>query len=428
MQVGVVGLGEVGLKFAALVAEAGVQVIGIDTAQTRRATALDGLRAAGYEFVIPGLQVCDVVQASDVHVICVDSPVDPASKKTRLDNLVSVARDVGQVLRTGDLVIVRSTVPVGTTRTVVAPVLVQSSGLARDELLLAFAPERTTTGGSLDESRRIRHLVGGLNGRSTRRAVEVMESSGMRCVAMESPEAAELGKLASNAVRDVSQALSNQLCQIAEIHGVDIRRLVDEVNLDYPRDRLKHASPGVGGSCLTKDSYILAEALAPLRPEDTLLGRARLVNDCAQVPTIASFRRHFAGRDPATVRVLVCGAAFKGTPPTTDTRNSVGLGVARELRDLGFKVSVFDPVVDHAGIRTAGLQPCSDPNAESWDALLIYSNHIHFASTEVCERIVRTLTPGGFIYDPHHWLYESTGLNVTPGSRYRTLSGERILS
>ncbi|OMC14942.1 nucleotide sugar dehydrogenase [Mycobacterium sp. SP-6446] len=427
MQVGVVGLGEVGLKFAALVAEAGLQVIGIDKTQTRRATALDGLRAAGYEFEIPGLRISDVVQPCDAYVICVDSPVDPATKKTRLDNLLSAARAVGRVLRSGDLVIVRSTVPVGTTRTMVAPLLIECSGLAGHQLLLAFAPERTTTGGTLDESRRIRHLVGGLDRRSTRRAVDVMESSGMRCVAMESLEAAELGKLASNAVRDINQALSNQLCQVAEIHGVDIRRLVDNVNLDYPRDRLRHASPGVGGSCLTKDSYILAESLDPVRPEDTLFGRARLVNDHAQVPTVASFRRHFAGRDTATVRVLVCGAAFKGTPPTTDTRNSVGLGVARELHDQGFMVSVFDPVVDRTAIRTAGLQPCPRPDAASWDALLIYSNHVYFASTGACEQLLRAVTPGGFIYDPHRWLDESTASNLTPGSLYRTLSQERVL-
>lgn len=427
MQVGIVGLGEVGLKFAALVAESGLQVIGVDNVQTRRATALYGLRAAGYGFDIPGLRVGEVVQACDVHVICVDSPVDPASKRTRLDNLLSAVRDVGRVLRTGDLVIVRSTVPVGTTRTMVAPILIETSGLADDDLLLAFAPERTTTGGSLDESRRIRHLVGGLDSRSTHRALEVMERSGMRCVAMESPEAAELGKLASNAARDINQALSNQLCQIAEMHDVDIGRLVDDVNLDYPRDRLRHASPGVGGSCLTKDSYILAQALAPLLPEDTLFGRARLVNDYAQVPTIASFRRHFVDRDPATVRVLVCGAAFKGTPPTTDTRNSVGLGVAHGLHDQGFKVSVFDPVVDDAVIRTAGLQPCLHPDAETWDALLVYSNHIHFTSAAACERLLRAVTPSGFIYDPHRWLHEATALNLAPGVRYRTLSQERVL-
>ncbi len=427
MQVGVVGLGEVGLKFAALAAESGMQVLGVDTAPARRRIATHGLRAAGYEFDIPGLLVGEAPEPSDVHVICVDSPIDSATKKTRLDNLLLAARTVGAVLRPGDLVIMRSTVPVGTTRAGVIPVLQEASGLSGGDFLIAFAPERTSTGGTLTESRTIRHLVGGLESRSTQRAVDVMTQAGMPCQAAESIEAAELGKLATNAVRDINQALANQLCQIAEMHGIDIRRLVDDVNLDYPRDRLKHASPGVGGSCLTKDSYILAESLLPVPPQDTLFGRARIVNDQAQEPTISSLARHFSRHAAAEVRILVCGAAFKGSPPTTDMRNSVGLHVARELVNLGFDVSVYDPVVPASDITGIGYRHSSLPGDDAWNAVLLYSNHASLSSARLSQQIVDSISHDGFIYDPHLWLTDLVVRDAAPGTRYRTLSTERVI-
>lgn len=426
VSIGVIGLGEVGLKMAGLFSSSGHSVVGVDVSEVRRDVAMSGLREAGYDFDIQGLVVTDMPVRCDAQLICVDSPIDETTYKTQLVNLTTAVSSVGRVLAAGDLVVVRSTVPVGTTTTIVDPLLASVSGLAAGEYGLAFAPERTSTGGSLAESQRIRHLIGGRDERSVAGAVSLFESAGLKCVEMESVEAAELGKLASNVARDVYQALANQLSAIAAHHRIDAVRLIDEVNLDYPRDRIKRPSPGVGGSCLTKDPYILAESLAG-PPCATLFGVARAVNDAAQEPTFASFRRYAEKLRPARpLHVLVCGAAFKGDPPTLDTRQSVGLKAAARLRDDGHEVSVFDPVVPNPALVQLGHQPISAPFTKTWDAVFLYSNHRMFSETLVVQGVLDSARPNAFVYDPHGLLSTVIAERVAP-MLYRGISTERMI-
>jgi len=429
MRIGVVGLGEVGLKFAAMAANSGFEVVGVDTSADRRKLASGGLRAAGYEFDIPGLSVRSRPEPCEVQVLCVDSPVDPTTRTCDLTNLRAAAESVATSLRPGDLVIVRSTVPIGTTRNVISPLMSDFSGIGEDDFLLAFAPERTSTGMTLDESSKIRHLVGGRDALSTRRAVEILQSAGMPCVAMENSEAAELGKLASNAARDTALALATQLCKIAETHGLDIDTLIDAVNSDYPRDRIKNPRPGVGGSCLTKDSYILAESLKPTPPAETFFGLVRRINDDSQSNTIHSVDRHFASADRQSLptRILICGAAFKGHPPTKDVRNSVSLIVAERLRGMGYSVAIFDPFVEEQTINSLGFECASVSSDAMWDAILMYSNHRYFSRAEEVRQLAGRIAPNGFIYDPYRWLTPVID-SIPSGTRYRTLSTERFLT
>lgn len=430
MIVCVVGLGEVGLKFAAMASNAGHQVVGIDkSAERRRQATPVGLTENGYKFVIPNLTILPEPIESDAFVICVDSPVDSTTHQTDLSNLKAAAASVGRSLRPGNLVIVRSTVPVGTTRSIISSHLRDSSGLNDPEFLLAFAPERTSTGLTLYESSEIPHLVGGRDPMSATRASDFLRASGMRSLVMESLEAAELGKLASNAARDTALALAAQICAVAERHNIDVEQLVSDVNLDYPRDHVKMPRPGVGGSCLTKDSYILAESLAPTPLEETLFGHVRRINDQAQTRTIDSLQRHISGRFDPTVpaRVLVCGAAFKGDPPTRDTRNAVSLAVARELEIRGFSVAVFDPLITHETISNLGYEPAGlTAERAAWDAILLYSNHKHFADPSVVRVLLNSLRPNGFVYDPYHWCLPIID-SVPGGTLYRTLSTERTI-
>jgi nucleotide sugar dehydrogenase len=430
MKVCVIGLGEVGLKFAGMAARSGCEVVGVDRSPQRRDQATPaGLRRSGYEFDIPNLQILSDPSEADVFVLCVDSPVDTTTHQTDLSNLKGASESVGRYLKRDNLVIVRSTVPVGTTRGVVAGLLSESSGLAETDFSLAFAPERTSTGMTLNESSQIPHLVGGRDSLSAKRAAEFMQSAGMRSLVMESVEAAELGKLASNAARDTALALAAQICAVAELHNLDIERLVTDVNSDYPRDHIKMPRPGVGGSCLTKDSYILAESLAPIPLGETLFGLVRRINDQTQARTIQSLARHLSNPSPREFapRVLICGAAFKGNPPTRDTRNAVSLAVARELLERNYSVAVFDPLINEEEIRELGFEPASvDEMSSSWDGVLLYSNHQFFADEAIVRKLVRSIGSNGFIYDPYRWCKPAMDA-IRPGTLYRTLSAEHIL-
>ncbi|ABM11425.1 nucleotide sugar dehydrogenase [Mycolicibacterium vanbaalenii] len=396
---------------------------------TTKRVPLTGLTRSGYEFDIPNLQVLSDPVEADVFVLCVDSPVGTTTRKADLSNLKAASESVGRYLRSTNLVIVRSTVPVGTTRGVVARLLSESSGLVEGDFSLAFAPERTSTGMTLRESSQIPHLVGGRDSLSAERAAEFLQSAGMRSLVMESAEAAELGKLASNAARDTALALAAQICAVAELHNLDVERLVNDVNHDYPRDHIKMPRPGVGGSCLTKDSYILAESLASTPLGDTLFGLVRRINDETQAPTIRSLARHFTDhfRREFAPRILVCGAAFKGDPPTRDTRNAVSLVVARELMAQEYSVAVFDPFISGEEISELGFEPASiaEMNAP-WNGLLLYSNHKFFSDENVVRKLVQNVCGNGFIYDPYRWC-KPTMDAIRPGTLYRTLSTEKIL-
>jgi len=386
--VAVYGLGYVGLTLAATLANRNHRVTGVDI----NATLVDHLNAGRLHVYEPGLD--DMVGASldrgtlqfactpvgthhAVSIIAVGTPVDVAGKAD-LRALEAVTRTIGAGLRRGDIVMLRSTVPVGTTREVVGPLLESLSGLtAGEDFHLAFTPERTIEGKAMRELRELPQIIGGLTATCGQRAAAFWSNVCTSVVHMDTLEAAELVKLANNSFRDLSFAFANGLAMLSDRYNVDAFRLILAANEGYPRNPIPLPSPGVGGYCLTKDPFLYAGVAADGTHAD-LARVGRAANRVAANYPVEVLRRYVArqNRQLSDLNVLVVGLAFKGLPETNDLRGSTGIEVARALQDAGAKVRGWDAIASPDAIAEHGVSPADLIEAVAEvDAVVIMNNH-----------------------------------------------------
>ncbi|NUT35061.1 MAG: nucleotide sugar dehydrogenase [Hamadaea sp.] len=425
--IGIIGLGYAGLTLTAALARAGHTVHAVD-AQPDVVEGLSQGRAHIYE---PGVD--EVLRAYagsrilvdrqlprdglDAAVICVSTPVDPVTREPDLRNLAAAAADVAAWCAPDTLVVVRSTVPIGTCRTVVLPIL----AAAWPSPMLAMAPERTIQGQALRELVELPQIVGGLDGPSLSVAVEVFQQLANVVVPVSNLETAEMVKLANNCHTDLIYAFGNELALIAELHGVDPLEVIRGANAGYPRPDLSR--PGyVGGGCLSKDPYLL-QSSAP-RGQTFLVGRARELNEhlpehvAQRVVELVEERRGSA----VGARLAVLGWAFKGNPPTDDMRGTPIAAMMPRFRAAGMTVLGHDPMVSADAIRLHGGEPISIEKAFSdTDAVLIITDHPEYRTLQI-EDLVTYGRPA-VVYDSWRILDEraltSAGIHYA-GLGYRT--------
>lgn len=424
----VVGLGYVGLTLALELAREGFRVTGVD-ADADRVAQLGRGESYVHEVGLPELlreQLGKTFFAQtalpddgDVFIISVGTPVsdEKSGHKPLLGYLTSASEQVGARLRRGGLVILRSTVPVGTTRDVVLPILEKTSGLRGErDFHLAFAPERTAEGKALVELRSLPQIVGGLGEDSVEATAALFRELSPTLVRVESLEAAELVKLINNSFRDLVFAFSNQIVQLAAPFNLDVVELIRAANRDYPRDRVPLPSPGVGGPCLTKDPYILASVAERAGLGTTLAAVGRAANEAMHglVADAVVNQLRALGKDPAKARVVLCGLAFKGHPETGDLRNSTSLEIAAALRGRVGSLVGHDPVATADEIRSFGLEPVSVPAGfQGADAVVFLNNHRAYDKLDVYA-MVRALRGPGLVYDGWHTFTPADVLAAAP--------------
>jgi UDP-N-acetyl-D-mannosaminuronic acid dehydrogenase len=389
-KIAVFGMGYVGLTLAVSLTNRGHQVTGIDVCADLVAQLVAG-KPHVHE---PGLREMLKLHLSrqqidfdtslgghrqSVYIIAVGTPLDEHFRPdlTALNNVVDA---IGKLLKRGDQVMLRSTVPMGTTRRFVIPRLEKLSGLkgGRD-FHIAFAPERTIEGRAMHELRTLPQVIGGLTPACLLKAAQFWSTLTPSVVQVASLEASELVKLANNTFRDLSFAFANELALMADSANVDAFDLIRAANEGYPRNPIPLPSPGVGGYCLTKDPILFGSG--PDGPRaDVTLGRAgRSVNERAALYAVDVLSR-FAlriGKPLPTLSVLIVGAAFKGDPETSDMRGAVSLDVAAALDGLVAKLRAWDAVVTAEELRKSGLEPVDnlDEAVTQADAVLILNNH-----------------------------------------------------
>jgi len=281
----VVGMGYVGLTLTAALARAGHVVHGVDA----QPAVLESLRCGRPHIYEPGLEeiFAELIgtkifvdsephaESLDAAVICVSTPIDPVVRRPDLANLARASNDIAGWATPETVVVVRSTVPVGTSREVVLPPLLRAWGRAR----LVMAPERTIQGRALHELVELPQVVGGLDADSLRAGMSLFRELAREVVPVSTLETAEMVKLANNCHTDLIYSFGNELALIAESRGIDPLEVINAANLHYPRPDL--CKPGfVGGGCLSKDPYLM---LGSSTYEPYLVGRARELNEYVPV-------------------------------------------------------------------------------------------------------------------------------------------------
>ncbi len=429
-RVAVIGLGFVGLTLAVTLADIGFRVNGVDASASVRSKLAKGRS----DFHEVGLQMyLDrnlgvrfnisenlTPRANDVYIICVGTPLDPVTRTATLKHIEAVTRMVAKSLKSGDLVVLRSTVPVGTIRSLVLPILEKESGLAAGtDFSLVFAPERTVAGQALRELKELPQIIGGLDQRSTDLATRLFSKMTATIVDVGKPEAAEMGKLIDNSYRDVTFAYANQIALLCERVGLDMVELIRAVNLGYARNNVPVPSPGVGGSCLSKDPYILLDVGKKYGCVPQMVKTAREINE--SIPphitrkTVDLLRN--AGKNPEGKNVFVLGFAFKGKPETSDMRQSPTISLVEELKQQEFNVLGYDPVVAREEIEALGVTFLGIEDGFSQaDAAVIMTNHPQFSSLDIFKTLPRMRLPAVFIDGWH--LFDPADVRSIPGIYY----------
>ncbi|MAT39632.1 MAG: hypothetical protein CL946_08505 [Ectothiorhodospiraceae bacterium] len=393
--VSVVGLGYVGLTLAVVLSDIGFDVTGIEKNSDIRSMLESGKPHFHEVGLQPMLQHhlgtnfrihSAPLSESEVYILAVATPVQQDHKPS-LTYLEQATRQVGKVLSYGDLVVIRSTVPLGTCRNVVIPLLEEESGLkcGRD-FSFAFAPERTIEGKALQELRTLPQVIGGFDDNSVQKATSLFREMSPNTISVGSLEAAEMVKLVNNTFRDVKFAFANELATLCERYNLDTVEIIRAANEGYPRDPVPIPSPGVGGACLKKDPYIFAQAAIQAEIPDTISLLARKVNEYMPELVAAKLLRAIErqGKNPTECKLFLIGFAFKGEPETSDMRNSTSLDVLKALSGKVKEIRGYDPVVSREEIEAEGVvfQEIEE-GFRGADCVAVLNNHRSYANIDI---------------------------------------------
>ncbi|EKV25901.1 UDP-glucose dehydrogenase [Caenispirillum salinarum AK4] len=427
----ILGLGYVGLTLAAAMADVGFRVQGVEI----RDDVVEMLRKGEPHFHEPGL--VDVLarnirggrltvtreipenSGATVYIITVGTPLGPDGK-VRMEMISNVASEVARHLKDGDMVIMRSTVRLGTTRQVVLPIL-DRIGVNYD---VAFCPERTLEGVALQELRRLPQIIGGAVQRATIRASQLFQFLTPTTVRVSDLETAEMIKLVDNAQRDVQFAYANEVARVCDAIGVSASEVINAGKLSYPRTNLPMPGP-VGGPCLEKDPHILAEGLKPygIVPEITLT--ARRLNESQPREVVEHLGRVTAALEgfPARPVITLMGLAFKGCPATDDLRGTMARPILAALREVFPEAEWrgYDSVVPASEVGAFGLTPMSSIEDAMTGAnlVVIANNHVDFSAMPLATIAERLARPA-LVYD--FWNnFAARDLMMPEGTAYMAL-------
>lgn len=346
--IGVVGLGYIGLPTAAMFAMHGAQVLGIDVNQN----VVDTINRGAIHIVEPGLEeaVRAAVEAGrlratthpeamDAFLIAVPTPFKGADHKPDLSYIAAAAEMIAPVLRTGNLVILESTSPVGTTEALAQwladarPDLSfpQNVGEASD-IRIAYCPERVLPGKVMGELIENDRVIGGMTSRCAEQAAELYNLFVKgACIRASNPRTAEMTKLTENSFRDVNIAFANELSLICDKLSIDVWELIALANR-HPRVKILQPGPGVGGHCIACDPWFIV-ASAP--EQARLIRTAREVNDGKPRWVLTKINEAIAavaeqlGKSAGEVSLACYGVAFK--PDIDDLRDSPALAITQAL-------------------------------------------------------------------------------------------------
>lgn len=407
--IGVIGLGFVGLTVAVALAERGFRVIGFDDHDDIR----DALGKGVSHIYEPNLDTLLKVQLekkallvassheelgeSRTFLICVNTPV--INTQPDLTALKEVVSSLTDYLKPGDLVIVRSTVPVGTCRNVVKSIIeARTSYVVGQDIGLVHAPERTVAGRALEELRTLPQVIGGINDWSVGAAARIFSRLSPTIIQVDTLEEAEIIKLINNTFRDISFAFANEVAMICEAYNLDATKIIRAANSGYPRNPISLPSPGVGGPCLTKDPYIFLTAKRGTNVP-SLAEAGRRINEQIlkniEQKLLDSLQQ--LGKKPAECTIFVLGFAFKGEPETTDMRGSPTLDLITGLRHKVGTIYGWDAIVPRTDIEEIGITwKDVEEGFTGADAVLIMNNHRSLASMDVYRLVERMKKPAIF--------------------------------
>ena len=417
----VIGLGYIGLPTAATFATHGKRVAGVDV----KAATVDAVNAGQVPFVEPELdtvlsgavslgtlEAFTVVPAARAYIVAVPTPATE-DKGVDMTYLNSAADAMASCLSGGELIIVESTSPPGTTELFAERIISARPDLSlygdsgKPVIHVAHSPERVLPGRIMIEIVTNDRVVGGLTPEAGVKAKELYEVICRGAIHVTDAKTAELVKIAENSFRDINIAFANQLSLICRGLDIDVWRLVELAN-HHPRVNILNPGPGVGGHCIAVDPWFLVNAF----PSVTDLTRAgRILNDSMPHHVVEEIVERLEGKPEAKVALL--GLAFKAN--VDDTRESPAVEVVRLLAAKApeAELHAVEPHVADLPARlndigNVVLSPLEDALEEA-DAVVLLVDHDQFRSIEV-----GVLAGKAVIDTKGFWREPVAGIHATP--------------
>jgi UDP-N-acetyl-D-mannosaminuronic acid dehydrogenase len=357
----VIGTGYVGLPAALMLAKAGHTVVGVDINENIVRAINEGVLLIKEDrlqalmddpAVKANLRAQSTPCAGDVFIIAVPTPLDDRKKVADMSYVDEALQSILPHLQPGNLVILESTVPPLTCRERLTPAIESQTDLVVGETVyLAHCPERILPGDIFYEIVHNDRIIGGITQATQDRAAEVYASFVQGDLYKTNDVTAELVKLMENTYRDVNIALANEFNAVASALGIEGREAIQLAN-KHPRVNILMPGIGVGGHCIPIDPWFIKE----VDPSNSrLIFTSRLIND--EMPArIAAHIRH-AVREVASPRIVAVGAAYKAN--TEDLRESPALEIVDVLRQDGYQVAHYDPLIDSMGYDSL-VEACRD--------------------------------------------------------------------
>lgn len=336
LKITVLGLGYIGLPTSALIASHAIAVHGVDTSHQ----VVDTINAGQIHIVEPELdtvvakavtagflKAATTPQKADIYLVVVPTPFKGGSHEPDTSYIQAATEGILSLLKEGDLYIIESTSPVGTTERMQDFIYSQRPDL-KGKLYIAYCPERVLPGNVMYELVHNDRVIGGIDEISTQKAVDFYKQFVKGELHKTNARTAEMCKLVENASRDVQIAFANELSIISDKAGVNVWELIYLAN-KHPRVNILQPGSGVGGHCIAVDPYFITSEY-PM--ESQIIGKAREINNykafwCAKkiTATIQSFHI-IEGRAPT---VALLGLAFK--PNIDDLRHSPAVYIAQRV-------------------------------------------------------------------------------------------------
>ncbi len=349
MQVVIMGLGYIGLPTAALIASKKIHVHGVDVNKH----VVETIRKGKIHIVEPdldGLVHYDVQQGylvagsqpkkADVFLIAVPTPFK-GDHQPDIAYVEKATKMVIPFLREGNLFILESTSPVGTTEKL-AKLIFKTRPELRGKISIAYCPERVLPGSVIYELQHNDRVIGGVDSKSTDAAVNFYAKFVKGELHRTNARTAEMCKLTENAYRDVNIAFANELSMICEKAGINVNELIDLAS-KHPRVKILKPGPGVGGHCIAVDPWFI---VADFKNEAKIIKQARLINIYKREWVLEKIKKaadDFKKKNKRAAVIACMGLAYK--PDIDDLRESPALEIFHDLEKQKYKVLAVEPNV-----------------------------------------------------------------------------------
>ena len=387
-QIGVIGLGYVGLPLAMEFVRAGFHVTGIDVDQekvkklNRGENYIQDIKDESVKNAVEMNQLSatsdfSVIQNLDAIFICVPTPLNK-QKNPDISFINQVMENMKDFIHHDMLIVLESTSYPGTTRELILPEMESKEFRVGHEFYLCFSPERVDPGNEKYKTANTPKILGGITPQCGEMGEFIYETIVEQVVKVSSPETAEMVKLLENTFRAINIGLANEVAIMCEKLGIDVWEVIDAA-ATKPFGFMKFTpGPGLGGHCIPIDPHYLSWKLKTLDYNARFIELAAEMNTSMPLHMVDLVREglNHNGKGIFGSQIIIIGVAYKKN--VNDVRESPALDVMKLLKNDGAELSFYDPYVSFVGLngnRMMGIETLTKETLNNSDAIVIMTDH-----------------------------------------------------